>query len=510
VWILWLYLLNMFLMLTIAIREVRKPANALNWLTINLIFPFIGFGLYLSASHPVRIRRERLTSPHNKSDKLPDSFSRTASVIAHALRHLTVHGLRTGRVQVLKNGIETYEKLIESIRNAKRTIDMEYYIYRDDQIGRLITDLLIERSSAGVQVRFLRDGFGSRQFPRRQIVRMMNAGIECRTFFPVRFPWVLLSNWNYRDHCKIVVIDGKEAFTGGINVGYEYTGLKPDVGFWRDNHVRIMGEVAADLQAVFDAHWSIASPERMKTRTRNKKVEDTLKPIQSPRHILQNTTQPGRASLADWSTEWGVELGTMDGSSDDTTPNTETLQEAYVQTLEGNPGIPTQIIRQSYFICLTQATRTIDITTPYFVPDADIIMAIKTAVARGVRVRLLVPRQMDLTTMIVGAASRTYYGELLEAGVHIYLYNKGILHGKLMIIDGEISVVGAANYDMRSFRLDYEVCEVLYSANVARELTEQFEHDLTDSELLKIEDLRNRSLSQRILDQGARLLSPLL
>jgi cardiolipin synthase A/B len=505
-WILWIYLLNTFFMLIVAIREVRRPAKALNWLTIGLILPVIGFGLYLLTSNPVRMRRERLKSPHNESDTLPDSFSRSASVIAHALRHLTVHGLRTGRVQVLTNGLETYEKLIESIQNAQRTIHLEYFIYRDDQISRRITDLLIERAKAGVRVRFLRDGWGSRQFPRRQIIRMMDAGIECRTFFPVRFPWVL-SNWNYRDHCKIVVIDGKEAFTGGINVGDEYTGLKRNVGFWRDTHVRIVGEVAGDLQAVFDAHWNIASPERIKTRTHwNTKNEVTGKPIQGPRQLSPR----GRAAYTGWSTEWGAELGTMDGAGVDTISSTKALHKAYVQTLEGNPGIPTHVIREAYFICLTQATRTMDIITPYFVPDADIIMAIKTAVARGVRVRLLVPRQMDLSTVIVGAASRTYYGELLEAGVHIYQYNKGVLHAKLMIIDGEIAVVGAANYDMRSFRLDYEVCEVLYSADVARELTEQFERDLTNSVPLRIDDLQQRSRAQRILDQGARLLSPLL
>jgi phosphatidylserine/phosphatidylglycerophosphate/cardiolipin synthase-like enzyme len=411
---------------------------------------------------------------------------------------------------VLTNGIETYEKLIKSIQNAQRTIDLEYYIYRDDQIGRRITDLLIERATAGVRIRFLRDGWGSRKFPRRQIIRMMEAGIQCRTFFPIRFPWVM-STLNYRDHCKNVVIDGKEAFTGGINVGDEYTGLKPNVGFWRDTHVQIVGEAAVDLQAVFDAHWNIASPERMKTRTPlNTKVEDTRKHIQGLRHTSQNIAPPGRDTLSEWSAKWGTELGAMDSTGVDIVPSTKALQKAYVQTLEGNPRIPTQVIRQAYFICLTQATQTIDITTPYFVPDADIIMAIKTAVARGVRVRLLVPRQMDLSTMIVGAASRTYYGELLEAGVHIYLYNKGMLHAKLMIIDGEIAEVGAANYDMRSFRLDYEVCEVLYSADVARELTEQFERDLTDSVPLHIEDLRQRSRTQRILDQGARLLSPLL
>ncbi len=500
-WFLWLYLLNTFFMLIVAIREVRRPAKALIWLTICLILPVIGFGLYLSTTNPVCIRRERLTSPHNKSDKLPDSFSRSALVIDHALRHFTVHGLRTGQVQVLTNGIETYEKLMESIQNAQKAIDLEYYIYRDDQIGHRITNLLIERAAAGVQVRFVRDGLGSRKFPRFQIKRMMDAGIECRTFFPARLPWIL-SNWNYRDHCKIVTIDGKEAFTGGINVGYEYTGLKPNVGFWRDTHLRIEGEAALDLQTIFDAHWNIASPEQMKTRThRYTKNEGTHS---------ENITLTDRPVLSGWLAEWGAELGTMDGTSIDKAPNKGALQKAYVQTFEGNPGIPTPIIREVSFICLTQATKSIDITTPYFVPDEDIIMAIKTAVARSVRVRLLVPSQTDLSTLIVGAASRTYFGELLEAGVHIYLYEKGMLHAKVMIIDEEIAEVGSANYDLRSHRLNYEVCEILYSDDVAQELMKQFERDLTDSVQLSIEDVQHRPLSQRILDQGARLLFPLL
>jgi len=505
VWIFWLYLLNTILMVIIAIREARRPINALTCLTIGIVLPVIGFGLYLITSNPVRIRRERLTSPHNESDTLPDSFSRSASVIAHGLRNLTVHGLRTSRVQVLTNGIETYEQLIESLQNAQRSIDLEYYIFRNDQIGSRIIDLLIERAAAGVRIRFQRDGWGSRKIPRSQIIRMMDAGIECRTFFPLRFPW-LLSTLNYRDHCKIVVIDGKEAFTGGINVGDEYTGLKPNVGFWRDTHMRIEGEVAIDLEAIFDAHWNIALPERMQAKTHNKKARDTRKPVEDPRHRPQHIPASDGVALSALSAESGAELGTMDAA--DTAPSTALLREAYVQTLEGNPVIPTQVVRQAYFICLTQASQTIDITTPYFVPDADIIMAIKTAVARGVRVRLLVPHHVD--QKIVGPASRTYYAELVEAGVHIYLYDKGVLHAKLMIIDGEIAEVGAANYDMRSFRLDFEVSEVIYSTEVARELTEQFERDLTDSIPLRIEDLQKRSGPQRLVEQGARLLAPLL
>ena len=163
-WIYRLFLFNTIFMLIIAIREVRRPAVALNWLTINFIFPVIGFIFYLITSNPLRInRRRRLTSPHKQQDTLTNSFGRSARVIAQALNHLTVDGIRDGQVQLLINGIKTYEKLMESIQNAKKTIDLEYYIFRDDQIGKRIMDLLIERALEGVQIRFIRDGWGSRK-----------------------------------------------------------------------------------------------------------------------------------------------------------------------------------------------------------------------------------------------------------------------------------------------------------------------------------------------------------
>jgi cardiolipin synthase len=482
VWILWLYLLNTLFMLIVAIREVRRPANALNWITICLILPLIGFGVYLMISNPLSIHRKRLTSQHNNADRLPGSFSHSILSIANSLRHLTVSGIRTADVQVLINGPETYKILIESLKKAQKTIDIEYYIYKDDHIGRTITDLLIERALAGVQVRFLRDGLGSRKFPHHEVNRMRGAGIQCRTVFPLRLPWVM----NYRDHCKIIVIDGSEAFTGGINVGDEYTGHKLSIGFWRDTHLRIKGEATIDLQMIFDVHWNMATPS-----VESKKV---------PEKRGGNLGIPGQADLSGWSGEWGSELGNVS--------NKTPWSHVYVQTLEGDPGIPTQVIRQAFFICLTQATRFIDITNPYFVPDVDIIMALRTAVVRGVRTRLLVPHHVD--SRIVGLASRTYYGELLDAGVQIYLYNKGVLHAKSMVIDGELAAVGAANYDMRSFRLNYEVCEMLYSTQIARQLTEQFEGDLLQSIPLRKEDLAERSYTQRLLEQAARLFSPLL
>lgn len=495
-WIFWLYCVNTFFLLVVAIREARRPTQALTWLTVGFVLPILGFVGYFITSNPLRIRRERQTPLYSEADKLPDSFSRSSSVIAQSLHQFTVHGLRSTQVQVLTNGSETFARLMESLHDAQRTIDLEYYIFRHDGIGSRMTDLLIERAREGVRIRFIRDGWASRKFPRSEITRMTDAGIECRTMFPVRFPWVL-STLNYRDHCKIVVIDGREAFTGGINVGDEYLGLNPNIGFWRDTHLRVIGEVQSDLQDIFDAHWEIASPERILLRRGSER----------PQHRLRSIEAPRIAAHSRLSTAWDVELATLDGATE-AELSTARLPHAYVQTLEGDPEIPTQIIRQAYFTCITQAEKTIDITTPYFIPDADIIMAIKTAVARGVRVRLLVPHRV--VPGVVGPASRTYYGELVEAGVHIYLYDKGMLHAKVMTIDGELSIVGAANYDMRSFRLDYEVCEVIYNIEVARGLIEQFNRDVSDSIPLRVEDVQRRSASQRIREQAARLLSPLL
>ncbi|RRJ67476.1 cardiolipin synthase, partial [Paenibacillus oralis] len=206
--------------------------------------------------------------------------------------------------------------------------------------------------------------------------------------------------------------------------------------------------------------------------------------------------------------EWGSELGTMEGTHMGKASPSKDSHNVYIQIFEGNPGLPTPVIREMHFICLTQATRTIDVTNPYFIPDADIMMAIKTAAARGVRVRLLVPRQV--IPKVAGAASRTYYGELVEAGINVFQYNKGVLHAKVMIIDGEIAEVGSSNYDLRSYRLNYEVCAVLYNSDVARVLTEQFERDLTEATPYRLEDHMHRTSSERMLDQAARLLSPLL
>lgn len=503
-WIAGLWLVNTALLIIIAVREVRRPTKALTWISVGLVLPIIGFVCYLFVTNPVQMRRDKLVSSHNSPISLPPEYGHSAFVIARALQPLSVSGLRTGYVQILTNGMETYGKLLQSIQAAQKSIDLEYYIYRNDHIGKRITDVLIDRALSGVNIRFIRDGWGSRSFPKHTVRRMMEAGIECRTIFPLRFPWVL-SNLTYRDHCKIVIVDGKEAFMGGINVGDEYTGMKPDVGFWRDTHMRLTGETADDVKAVFEAHWKMASPDMLHSTRKAKFIPESAQ-LSDDKAI--HPFPSGKTERSGYGWEWGSELGTLEGTHMGKASPSKDSHNVYIQIFEGNPGLPTPVIREMHFICLTQATRTIDVTNPYFIPDADIMMAIKTAAARGVRVRLLVPRQV--IPKVAGAASRTYYGELVEAGIDVFQYNKGVLHAKVMIIDGEIAEVGSSNYDLRSYRLNYEVCAVMYHSDVSRELTEQFERDLAEATPYRLEDHMHHTSFERMLDQAARLLSPLL
>lgn len=249
-WLLLFYITNTVGLMIVAVREVKRPVQAVMWLVICLIFPIVGFCVYLITSQPPRIRRETCVQRYTGSEEAAQTFGPSATGIFNSLKRVTGVGIASTRVQVLRNGLETYQQLIRALRGACRTIDLDYYLYREDKIGRLITDILIQRAAAGVRIRFIWDGWGSRKLSCRELIRMSNAGIECRTFFPVRFPW-LGSTFNYRDHHKIVIVDGHEAFVGGINIGDEYRGGRPNMGPWRDTHLRLEGEGVRPLQDVF-------------------------------------------------------------------------------------------------------------------------------------------------------------------------------------------------------------------------------------------------------------------
>lgn len=307
-WMAWLcavFAMNTVLLVIIALREARRSPEAVLWLTVSAVLPLLGFVVYIILTQRVKTKRAKLMNDSNNK-VLPSSYGKSAAVISAALRRLSVGGLKQGRVQILTNGLKTYEELTYAIHHAEKSIDIAYYIYRDDQIGQLITDLLIKKAKQGVKVRFIKDGVGSSQFPRSEIALMQEAGIACRTTFPFRFPW-LSRTLNYRNHCKIVVIDGREAFTGGINIGDEYTGLKSTVGFWRDTAVRIVGEAAADFQVIFDAHWDLSAPEKyIRISSRQRRQRRVKDHVVSP---LPLKLQHNKSMMARLMTEWSAELG---------------------------------------------------------------------------------------------------------------------------------------------------------------------------------------------------------
>ena len=484
-----LYAAQVVLLCTVALRDVKVPVRALAWMVIGLCIPFIGFTVYCILNRPLPERpepRRKGTGSDVHTNSLP--FQTTSAVTIHRVVHSMTRALAgDARVRVFHDGNITYAALLHALSGARRTIDLDYYIFRNDQIGRRILRLLCQRAKEGVKIRFLRDGMGSRKLSPSVVASMQAHGIECRTFFPVRFPW-LTQRLNHRDHGKIVVIDEHIGFVGGINVGDEYTGRKPGVGPWRDTHVQLLGDTAVqELRSIFDMNWAIATPDR---GLNSKRI-----PLRTRSFVKTHRSAPSYAG------EWAEELTDWQAYGGD-------WMQGFVQAVESGPDRRMQSIRNLFFTGLTQANTSVDITTPYFVPDTDVLTAIKTAVLKGVTVRLLVPEQPDHQP--VGFACRTFFKDLLDVGVQVHLYTRGILHAKVMTIDDEVSILGAANYDMRSFRTNYEVCQVVYSPEVVSELRSQFERDLQHSFPLTTEWLQKPSPWHQGAQRLARLFAPLL
>ncbi len=360
------------------------------------------------------------------------------------------------RSEVLTNGRKTFRALFSALETAKDHIHLEYYIFHNDAIGRDILNLLMRKASEGVKVRVLVDGLGNRSLEKR-FGELRKAGIEMAGFYPVRFPF-LSRRLNLRNHRKIVVIDGRVGFLGGLNVGDEYLSRNKKIGFWRDTFLKLEGDAVNSLQTVFLNDWYVGTHE------------DISGPRYYP-HPPQLGNQLTQIAATGPDSDWGSML-------------------------------------EIFFVALTSAEKTIYIETPYFIPDEGSVMALKTAALSGLDVRIILMGIPD--HKITYWASLSYVEELLESGVRIYRYTKGILHAKVMILDSEIGVVGSTNFDIRSFSLNFEISAFIYECAFANRLEEDFHQDLDDSEEIVLEDYKLRPLSNRIKESSARLFSPLL
>ena len=482
----WYVLLSALIVLQAAsvalaiLSERREPAATIAWLMTVTFLPVIGIIAYYALAR-TRFRRQfRARAAVNRQadevlamyvqQRLGD-FDETALLrlkpTEQNLIELAANSaqFRSGGPPFAGNSVELffdparkYEALKQAIRSARSHVHLEYYIFRGDGIGSELRDLLIERAKEGIEVRVLYDGIGSlRTYRSDFFAELEGAGGEVAAFLPPHFARVI-ERVNFRNHRKIAVVDGAVGFVGGMNIGDEHLGLNHAVGAWHDSHVRIDGPAVAELQRIFLTDWLF---------TTGGSVAES--------HHFPEVTRGG---------------------------------EELVQIVSSGPDCRWPTIQQLYFQAITTATTRVLIATPYFVPDPSILAALETAALRGVDVRVMLPSKTDVR--IVTSAARSYYEELLEAGIRIFEFGDGFLHSKTIAVDGRYGCVGSANMDVRSFTLNFEASAFVHSRRFAQALARQFEADMASAVEIDLDTFRRRPRIKKFGQSIAQLLSGIL
>ncbi len=463
--------------LALAVRIVlqkRPPLSTLAWVFGLSFLPIVGLFVYtlLGPQRLARRRSKRSLALERLRASMPDLAGLTTDeafdagrdlddeqrpLVTLALNNSEAPVSSGNAVEVLRNGPACFDALEAAIRGATHHIHVEYYIFEPDETGRRFRDLLAQRAAEGIEVRLLVDAIGSWSLSHGFLAPLRHAGAQLRIFNRATLGRL---RWNFRNHRKVVVVDGRVGFTGGLNIGDDYLGQGPD-GVWRDTHLRIEGPAVQALQRFFLEDWSAARPKE--------------KGFAGGRYFRARPPASGG----------GV-----------------------VQVVASGPDRDWQSIQQIFFTAIAGAKSRVLLTTPYFVPDEPTLAALQTAALRGVDVQLLLPKRTD--ARVARAAARSYYDELLKAGVRIHEYLPGFLHAKVLVVDGRFASVGSANFDQRSFRLNFELNAHLFDPAVIARLEETFGHDVTMSREVTAEDRKELALPQRLAEALARMLSPLL
>jgi cardiolipin synthase A/B len=461
------------------ILDTRSITKSLAYLLFAIFVPFAGVIFYFLFGINYRTRKmyskklvenDELSAKLNKQiyqyskktlDESDDSVQSNKELAYMLLKETLSPLTANNSVKLLVNGENKFPEVLKALREAKNHIHLEYYIYEDDEIGREIEQVLIQKAKEGVSVRFIYDDFGSRTIRRTLARRLNENGVKAFPFLRIYFI-ALANRLNYRNHRKIIVIDGKTAFVGGINVDDRYINKGKNKTFWRDTHLRIDGPGIQYLQYLFFCDWNFCADEKLHPDQHFFPSENKL-PVNDKKIVQIAASGPD----------------------------------------SGAPAILFSILQ-----AIGLATKEILITTPYFIPGEGLLDALTIASLGGVKVKLLVPGISD--SILVNAAARSYYVDLMKGGVEIYLYNKGFVHAKTMVTDSKIAMVGTANMDSRSFDLNFEVNAIVYDSEIAGELRDIFYNDLKDAEKIDVEVWRKRPLYKQFFEKTARLVSPLL
>ncbi|QTV06723.1 cardiolipin synthase [Faecalibacter bovis] len=457
--------------------ENRNPTKTVAWILVIIMIPIVGIIIYYFFGQDFKKdqyfkKNDKKTSAdfiknwrkinhliEKDFEVIEERIGAKVKVFKYLNHSLSSPPFMNCEVKLLQNGEEKFPEFIHAIRNAKHHIHLEYYIFELDDIGNEIINILIEKANDGVEVRITTDDFGSPKLNKNYLELFKNTNVQYQTFLPVKFN--SLANSNFRNHRKILIIDGEIAFVGGINISDKYINNDSNKLYWRDTSLLIKGEAVNLLQLKF---WM------------------------------------------DWKMTDGLDFNIF--SYDYIKIHDEVKNGAIVGFAFTTPGAPIQSAMESMILAITLAKKKVRITTPYFIPSDEFKSALLIAVNSGVEVELLMPKNGD--SIIVQEASLSFTKKLMEQNVKVYLYEKGFVHAKTIVIDDDLAFIGTVNLDNRSFFINFELTAIVHDQALITKMIADYEQDKRDSSLMTFAMWKNTSIFRRAFASVCRLLAPIL
>lgn len=450
----------------VVVSENRNPVKSLAWITVLLLLPFLGlilyifFGRSLKSQRMITRRTRRKLIRRNKFRRLNiESLDLSAESKQQIKLGKSLTGaeyLPDNNIQIFTNGKEKFEAFINDLKNARKYINIQYYIFENDGIGNEIKDILIQKAKEGLKIHVIYDHVGCFYVKNSFYKEMSSAGIEVKPFMKVNFPQ-FATRINWRNHRKITIIDGTIGYIGGMNIADRYIngGKFP---YWRDTHLRITGSAVAGLQLSFAIDWNFMKQSLL---------DDEIPPIQQTENTDNGIQLITSGPIGNWSN-----------------------------------------ISLIMLKAISNAKKYVYVQTPYFLPTESLLKALQAAALSKVDIRIMVPRSSD--SLILNWASRSYIKECLNAGVKFYFYTKGMLHSKTMVIDHEFSTVGSTNFDFRSMEHNFESNVFIYSKEINEKMKQIFMDDLEECTRITPSRWRRRPLHEKVMESIIRLFSPIL
>jgi cardiolipin synthase len=457
------------------IMEKRSPYKTAAWIMALILLPVFGVVFYLFFGQEFRKQKlfsrkgikslgqfrklsvKQLRQFKKAFSNLDEKILEKENLIRLLLNNSNALLTTGNKIKLLETPAITFDAIFTAIKKARHHIHLEYYIFSNDKIGNRLKNLLIEKAREGVQVRVIIDDVGSWGLRKKVLEDIRHSGIEIYSFMEVRFPR-LTSKVNYRNHRKIIVIDGQTGFTGGVNIADRYLDGVKGIGPWKDLHVLVEGDAVACLQVVFAADWYFVSHQ-------NLSGEKYFPPMTNSNGVAMQISASGPDS--DW-----------------------------------------ENIGQAFFAAIANAKRRVYIVSPYLMPPLQIVSALKTASLSNVDVRIIIPEKSD--ARIPKWSSFSYVEELLEAGVRVYFYQTGFIHSKYILVDDVFTTVGTTNLDFRSIETNFEVNAFIYNENFTTQLEKIFRKDMQNSREIKLKDWKQRPWFFKFRESLAHTVSPML